>query len=191
MSAGARRGASGLAAALGIASGPALAQGLPQLDRTTFAPQVIWLAIAFAVLYWAMSRIALPRIGEVLAERQNKIDGLLERAEDLKTEAEAVLAAYDKAIAKARADAREVVRQAAGRAAKTAADRHAALASRLGEEIKAGEARINEAKDRALAGIGPAATEIARAVVARLAGEAVDARALAPTIDATLRERRS
>ena len=61
------------------------------------------LAIAFAVLYWAMSRIALPRTGEVLAERQNKIDGLLKRAEDLKTEAEEGAGAGDTGRGVARA----------------------------------------------------------------------------------------
>ena len=190
MSAPGRCRAAAAAAALGLAAAPAVAQGLPQLDSSTFAPQIIWLAISFAVLYVAMSRIVLPRIGEVLDERQNKIDGLLKRAETLKLEAESALAAYDKAMAKARLEAQDAMRQSADRAAKTAADRHAELASRLGEEIKAAEARINDAKNRALAAIGPAAADIAGAIVGRLAGETLDARALTPAVDAILRERR-
>ena len=181
----------GLAAAFAVAAGPAFAQGLPQLDSRTFTPQIVWLVITFVILYVAMAKLALPRIGEVLAERQAKIDSLLKRAESLKAEAEAVLTAYDKAIAKARTEAQDVVRKTSDSAAKTAADRHATLAARLGDEIKAAEARVNETRTRALAAIGPAAADIAKAVVERLGGGPVDARTLAPAIDATLKERRT
>ncbi|MSO54092.1 MAG: F0F1 ATP synthase subunit B' [Rhodospirillales bacterium] len=180
-----------LAVALIVIAEPAFAQGLPQLDSRTFTPQVVWLVIAFVALYLAMSKIALPRIGEVLAERQAKIDSLLKRAEGLKAEAEAVLMAYDKAIAKARTEAQDVVRKTSDSAAKTAADRHTELGTRLGDEIKAAEARVNDTKNKALATIAPAATDIALAVIERLAGEKIDAQALAPAIDATLKERRA
>ncbi len=35
-----------------------------------FAPQIIWLAIVFAFLYVVLKRVALPRVGEVIEERQ-------------------------------------------------------------------------------------------------------------------------
>ena len=43
--------------AMALPAGPALAAGLPQLDPGTYGPQVIWLAITFAVLYVLMAKV--------------------------------------------------------------------------------------------------------------------------------------
>ena len=80
---------------------------MPQFETAApfFWSQVFWLIVAFVVLYLLMSKIALPRIAEVLEERQDKIDDDLAKAEKLKNEAEQVLAEYEKAIADARSSA--------------------------------------------------------------------------------------
>ena len=75
---------------------------MPQLDYATFPPQLIWLAITFVILYVLMSRLALPKVGGIIVARRNKIDGDLEKASAMKAEAEAVIAAYERALASAR-----------------------------------------------------------------------------------------
>ena len=171
------------------AATPALAAGLPQLDPSRFAPQIIWLAITFGFLYVLMSRVALPRISQVLEERQDRIDGNLERAEALKNEAQEIMEAYEKALAEARAEARDVLRQAAEQMAGEAAERHAALSVRLERDVSTAEARVNEAREIAVANIRELALEVARAATERLAGEKVDEGTLDKAVDATLKER--
>ncbi len=78
---------------------------MPQFDPTTFAPQLVWLGITFLALYLLMSKLIIPRVSGILAQREDRIDGNLQRAEALKEEAAQVLAAYQKAIADARAQA--------------------------------------------------------------------------------------
>ena len=168
----------------------ALAAGLPQLDPTTFAPQLIWLAISFAILYLLMARLALPRIGRVLEERQRRIDDGLAKAESLRDEATRVLAAYEAAIDEARAEAQAIVRGAAADFAESSAKRQAALAERLGAEIAEGERRIAEAKEGALANLRDAAVEIARAASEKLVGETADETVLQGAVDHALKDRR-
>ena len=79
---------------------------MPQLDQIwSYPSQVFWLVVSFAVLYYVLSRIALPKVSDLLQERQERIDADLEKAENLKKEAETVLAAYEAAMADARGKA--------------------------------------------------------------------------------------
>ena len=87
------------------ASGP----GMPQLDFSTWGNQIFWLVITLVVIYLILSRVALPRIASVLAERQGTITNDIAAAEDLKAKAQEAEAAYDKALIDARAEAGRIV----------------------------------------------------------------------------------
>lgn len=96
-------------AAAAAAHGAASAPGMPQLDVTTYGNLIFWLLVALAVTYWVLSRVALPRIGGVLSDRQGAITGDLMSAEEFKQKAKDAEAAYDKALADARAEAQKIV----------------------------------------------------------------------------------
>ena len=55
----------------------------PPFQQETFASQLVSLAIAFVALYLIVSKIALPRVGGVIEERQKTIDGDLAAAQKL------------------------------------------------------------------------------------------------------------
>ena len=61
--------------------------GMPQLDFSTFPNQIFWLLVTLVVIYLVLSRVALPRIGGVLAERKGTITNDLAAAEELKQSA--------------------------------------------------------------------------------------------------------
>ncbi|MFQ3183510.1 MAG: F-type H+-transporting ATPase subunit b [Alteromonas macleodii] len=86
--------------------------GMPQLDFSTFPNQIFWLLVTLIVIYLILSRVALPRIGAVLAERQGTITNDIAAAEELKQRAIEAEAAYDKALAEARSQAEKIVAQA-------------------------------------------------------------------------------
>ena len=161
---------------------------MPQFDPTFFAPQVFWLLLTFTVLYVLMSVVALPKIGAVLDERQRKIDDNLDKAAQLKAEAEAAVAAYEKALSESRAHAHSVIKEASDRLAHEADERNKALAARLADQVKDGEARIAQAKDKALANVRDVAIDVAGSVFARLVGSAADAARLETAVAAALKE---
>jgi F-type H+-transporting ATPase subunit b len=161
---------------------------MPQFDPTFFAPQLFWLLLTFVTLYVLMSSVALPKIGAVLEERQRKIDDNLDKAAQLKAEAEAAVAAYERALSESRAHAHAVIKEASDRLAHDAEERNRALAARLAEQIKAGEGRINQAKSEALANVRDVAADVAGSVIARLVGSAADAGRLQTAVASALEE---
>ena len=161
---------------------------MPQFDPAFFAPQLFWLAVTFITLYVLMAKVALPKIGAVLDERQRKIDDNLDKAAQLKAEAQAAVAAYEKALSESRAHAHRVIKEASERLAKQAEERTRELTAKLAEQIKAGEARIGAAKDQALANVREVAIEVAGATVSRLVGGAVDQGQLEVAVAAALKE---
>lgn len=157
------------------AAGEHSGAGLPQLDPATFAPQLVWLAIAFAALYFLMTKVALPKVGQVLEERQERISADLDRAQSLRDEADTVMAAYEKALADARAQAQALMAETAAAVAGIQSERQNAFASDLAAKTRAAEERIAAAKDRALAGVRSVSAEIAQAAAEKLGGVKVDA----------------
>ena len=63
------------------------AVGMPQLDFSTWPNQIFWLLVTLVVIYLVLSRIALPRIGAVLADRKSTITNDLAAADELKQKA--------------------------------------------------------------------------------------------------------
>lgn len=162
-------------AGLAVSSAPALAAegggaGLPQLDPSTFASQIFWLAVTFIALYLLMSRVALPRVRDVLEERERRITDDLEKAQRLKDESEAVLAEYEKALADARANAQAMFAQAAEQANAEAAKRQQDMAQKLAKQLETAESRVQAAKAAALDNIRQVAIEVAQDAAARLIG---------------------
>src|SRR5215472_16900867 len=149
---------------------------MPQLDVTTFVPQLFWLAVTFIALLLLMSRVALPRVGRALDARRQRLDLDLARAAELRAEAEAVVAAYQKTLAAARAEAQAAMKETAERLAAEAAERQGQLAASLAQDIAAAERRIRAAKAGALEDIRGVAVEIASLAAVKLTGLPADIR---------------
>jgi F-type H+-transporting ATPase subunit b len=169
------------------ATGPAAAVGMPQLDIHTFAPQLVWLTIAFLVLYFVMSRLAVPAISDTLARRQAKIQGDLDAAEKANEETRALVAAYEKRLADAREEARRMTREQGEADGAAATARFNELHDRLAKQIGDTEKRIARQRDDVMAGLEHMASDIGRDVYAKLAGQPADQGALAGKISAAVR----
>src|SRR5580704_15093506 len=162
---------------------------MPQLDIATFLPQLVWLAISFVVLYILMKTLGLPGVQAAIERRRRHLDSDLGRAAALKAEAEAALAAYQKALADARAAAQETLRQTGERLAAEAAERQRQLAASLAAQIEAAEQRIAAGKEVALGEVRGIASEVAGAVVEKLTGMAPDGTAMHDAVGRALNGR--
>ncbi len=161
---------------------------MPQIeDIASFLPQVFWLVITFTALFLIMWKIAVPAIANTLEARQKRMEDNLDKAAQAKKEAEETLAAYENAMAEARAEAQEIINQAAKLMADEAEAREAEMAEAIAKKIAASEAEIQKAIDDAMEHVRDAAIEVAGAALERLTGNAPDEKDLGRTIDQAMK----
>ena len=159
---------------------------MPQFDSSTFASQLFWLYASFVLLFILLSVFAMPKIGGVLEDRQKRIDGNLDKAHALKSEAEAAIAAYEKALAESRAEAHKILKANAEQIAQAAEARQKALGEKLAKQIKDGESRIQSAKDEALGHIREISSTLVKASVEKLTGQTAEDAQVEAAITASL-----
>lgn len=160
--------------------------GMPQLNPDYFSNQIFWLLVTLVVIYFILSRVALPRIASILAERQGTITNDIAAAEELKARAEEAEAAYEKALSDARAEAAKIVED-------TKAEMQAQLnveMEKADAEIAAktaeSEAAIAEIQAGAADAVKAVAKDTAKEIIAALGGKA-DARSVTAAVNARMK----
>ena len=160
--------------------------GMPQLCVDWMPNQVFWLVVSLVVIFLVLSRIALPRIGGVLAERLGTITNDLAAAEELKQKAVAAEQAYNDALAAAKVEANKIVADAKAEIQKqldaATAKADVEIAARTAES----EARISEIRAGALEAVTEVAKDTAKEIVAAFGGKA-DARSVTSAVTARLK----
>jgi F-type H+-transporting ATPase subunit b len=151
----------------------------PPFDPSTYPSQILWFLIAFAILYALMSRVALPRVGDIKKMRGDKIASELDQAQKLQAQADAAGAAYEKTLADAKARAQNLAQEMHTKlAAETAGKRHE-LEADLNTRLAAAEAQIRDMKTKAMSNVGAIAREAAAQIVQHLTGRPADVNAIA------------
>lgn len=157
---------------------------MPQLDATTFAAQIVWLAICFVVLYVIMSQVVIPRIGGILEDREARIRGDLDKAQALKADTDQAIANYEKRLAEARANAQAIIGEMkAAVAAETDARRREIEADLSARQAEA-EKKIAAQRESALASLDEVAVSVTAALVEKLSGGPADSGRIADAVAA-------
>ena len=142
--------------------------GLPQLDFTTWPTQIFWLVVSFALAYILMWRVALPRIGSVLEERHNRIQGDLKRAKAASENAEQARQAFEVMLAESREKASAVMREATESIRNKMERKIKTSNASTAEKMAEAEKDIAEAKARAMIDVVDIASTSAAEAVAQL-----------------------
>jgi F-type H+-transporting ATPase subunit b len=161
--------------------------GFPPFQKDTFASQLLWLAIFFIALYLIASKLALPRVGSIIADRRARIAGDLAEAARMKDAADAAITTYEKALADARARAQVMAAETRDKLNAEAETQRKALEATLHGRLAAAEATIAAAKTAAMANVRGIAEEAAIAIVTRLTGVAPSKPAAAAAVDAAIK----
>ena len=159
----------------------------PPFQTETFASQLVSFAIAFALLYVIVSRIALPRMKGVLTARQGAIDSDLTEAQSLRDQSDAALKAYETELASARAKAQGIGSEIRDKLNAQAEVDRKALEERLAAKLATAEKTIAETRTAAMGNVRGIAADAAGAIVQRLSGATPDAGTLNSAVDAALK----
>lgn len=156
------------------ATGEAAASGVfPPFDSSSFASQLLWLAITFGIFYLLMSRVVIPRISGILGVRRDRISRDLDEAQRLKEESDAAMAAYEQELAEARNSAHNIAQEARDKAKAAADAKRGKIEAELDEKLAASEKQIAEIKAKALAEVDGIAGDTVTMIVKELTGSTV------------------
>ena len=163
---------------------PAGHSAFPPFQAEHFPSQLLWLTVSFVLLYVLMSKIALPRIGAIIAERSKLIGDDLAAAERLKEQSNAAHAAYEKSLADARSRAQSIANSTREKQASEAEAAQKRLEAQLHERLATAEQSITATRTAAMGNVRGIAADTASAIVERLIGRAPADHEVAAALDA-------
>jgi len=159
----------------------------PPFQKETFASQLVSLLIAFVALYLIVSRIALPRVGKTIDDRQAAIEGDLAKAQALKDESDRALKAYETELAAARSRAQAIGAETREKLNAAAEAERKTLEDRLSVKLADAEKTIAATREAAMSNVRGIAGEAAAAIVQRLTGVMPDGKSVESAVDASLK----
>jgi F-type H+-transporting ATPase subunit b len=148
---------------------------MPLADSLTTTP--IWPAgaelilgtVCFVVVFGILGKLLLPRITKLLNEREDAIQGGINRADEAQAEAQAVLQQYRAQLDDARHEASRIREEAHEQGAQIIAEMREQAQAKALQVTEAAQAQIEAERQRALnslrAEIGALAVELASRVV--------------------------
>jgi len=163
--------------------------GFPPFDPKHFISQILWLAVTFGALYFLMSRVTLPRIGRILEERHDRIARDLAEASLRRSESEAALAAYEKALVEARNKANAIAGEARNRLSAETETNRKSLEASLSAKLEEAEQRIGATKTAAMSHVRGIAVDTAQTIVTKLVGTTPAQNAVESAVDSALAQK--
>lgn len=163
----------------------------PPLQTETYGSQLFWLAVTFGVLYWAMSKLIVPRLTTIVEGRNARIAKDLEAAGKAKAQVDEAVAAYEAAMAEARANATATAQKARDEMAAKTDETRKSLEADLAKKLAKAEAAIARRRTEAMGEVKGIAMDAAAAIVAQLAGKTPPSDALEGAVDAALAQRQT
>tara|TARA_B100001248_G_scaffold193263_2_gene148297 strand:- start:1570 stop:2049 length:480 start_codon:yes stop_codon:yes gene_type:complete len=147
---------------------------MPQLDFTTFIPQLFWLFLSLSFLYFILSRIALPRISDVIEERNDTITDDLDEAKSLSIEAEKVVNELKSKLEDARSSSQKTLMDERQKNLDKISSERKKFEETISKEISSSEEKINKGKSEALKEASDLAVDIAEEIINNLFVKKVD-----------------
>lgn len=147
---------------------------MPQLDFSTYSSQLFWLILSFASLYMFTARVTMPRMAKILEARGLRIEGSIQRADELKAHAEKLRHEFEATLSATRNQAHDNVMQMIHKVTVTSAQRKKDLNLMMLERIQSSEAHIERQKKQAMGEVKAVAESISLQLAEKLLDQKID-----------------
>ena len=115
------------------------------------AYDIVWSLVVFAIVFILFWKLVLPKFQEVLAEREDRIKGGIERAESAQAQAKAALEKNNAQLAEARAEAAEIREAARQKGKEIEAEARANAEAESRRIVEAGEKQLQASREQVIA----------------------------------------
>ena len=123
---------------------------MPQLDFSTFLPQIFWLFISLSFLYIVLSRYALPRVSDVIEERKDIIAQDIDSAKEYSEESEKAIEELNLKLSEAKTSSQNLINKSIQDIKEDSEIKKSSLIKKINNEISEAEGEIKEKKETAL-----------------------------------------
>ena len=134
---------------------------MPQLDFSTFLPQIFWLFVSLSFLYIVLSRYALPRVSDVIEERKDIIAQDIDSAKKFSSETELAIEELNMKLSEAKINSQSLMNNSLQEIKESNEEKKAILLKEINDDIVAAEAKIQEKKEESLSEISSVSEDIA------------------------------
>jgi len=134
---------------------------MPQLDFSTFLPQIFWLFISLSFLYIVLSRYALPRVSDVIEERKDIIAQDIDSAKEYSVESEKAIEELNLKLSEAKTSSQNLINKSIQDIKEDSEIKKSSLIKEINNEILEAEGEIKEKKETALAEISSISESLA------------------------------
>jgi F-type H+-transporting ATPase subunit b len=136
--------------------------------------EVIVGGIGFFIVFFALWKVLLPRITTVLEERTEKIEGGLQKAEELQVEARRTLEQYQAQLAEARHEAARLRQEASEQGAGIIAEMREQAQAEARRITEAAQAQIAADRQQAFASLRAEVGTLSVQLASKIVGESLD-----------------
>ena len=147
---------------------------MPQLDFSTFLPQIFWLFISLSFLYIVLSRYALPRVSDVIEERKDIIAQDIDSAKKFSSETDLAIEELNMKLSEAKINSQSLMNNSLQEIKESNEEKKAILLKEINDDIVAAEAKIQEKREESLSEISSVSEDIAIEMLGNLSIGEID-----------------
>ena len=147
---------------------------MPQLDFSTFLPQIFWLFLSLSILYLILSRYALPRISDVIEERKDIIAHDIDKAKEYSVDTDKAIEDLNLKISEARSESQQMINNSLLEIKNSNELKKNKLFEDIKSDVSAAEKVIYENKDLALKDITNVSEDLSLEMLNNLSIDKID-----------------